>query len=157
MKKTIKNTAILAVASTSLLSTGCKKYEEGPGLSLKTKKARLVGDWDLKETDNERTQEFLKTNGEIIFEFEKDGDVNVSTEGILNYSYGGWYGYSYSYSRDVDNNELGSWEFNDDKSDVEITYGGNYTNSFEIIRLTNKELILEDENNKRWDFEKMKD
>jgi len=132
-----KATAILAAVAISSFQ-GCKKYEEGPGFSLRTKKMRLTGEWELdKLTAADGT---VTTSMDLEFEFEKDGDFTMT----MSYAY---YGYSYNYS------VKGDWEWEDSKSKVEITMGNSVT-EYEIIRLTNKEMILEDDYLNEWEFEK---
>ena len=47
MKKGIKILASLILVISIL--TDCKKYDEGPLISLRTKKARLAGDWKIEK------------------------------------------------------------------------------------------------------------
>lgn len=110
----------------------CSRYEEGPGFSLRSVKSRLTGEWEVQEIEG-----YDDLDGEYIFEFEKDGDFEAS------YSY---YGYSYS--------ENGEWSFEDGKSSIELDWDDGGKEEFEIIRLTNKELWLEDEDGDQWEFEK---
>tara|TARA_B100001287_G_scaffold120175_1_gene101240 strand:- start:1866 stop:2276 length:411 start_codon:yes stop_codon:yes gene_type:complete len=120
------------ISAVGLTLSGCGKYDDGPGFSLRTKKARLVGEWEAVQMGNE----VLPQNGYgIEWEFEKDGDFKFT------YNYGT---YSYSYS--------GDWEFSSDKEDIEIEFDGTIQD-FEIKRLTNKELWLEDPDNQEWKFE----
>ncbi|MBR9861242.1 hypothetical protein GYB22_10950 [bacterium] len=110
------------------------KYPDGPSISLKTKKSRLVGRWEVKEMFGEK----VDSDYEVILEFEKDGDMKFG------YIYDN-YGYYY----------FGEWEWDNDKADLEIDfYDEPYT--FEIQRLTNKELILESDDGD-WEAEKIKD
>ena len=41
---------ILATLGFSMIFSACKKYEEGPALTLRTPKQRVVGTWNLTET-----------------------------------------------------------------------------------------------------------
>jgi hypothetical protein len=34
---------------TIIALSGCKKYEDGPGLSLSSKKSRVVANWKIKK------------------------------------------------------------------------------------------------------------
>jgi hypothetical protein len=125
-KKTIKNTGyVIAAAAMTLNVQSCKKYQDGPALSLRTKKARLAGDWDVVQIGN---QNYPSNGYSLEFEFEKDGDMKFT------YAYTG---YSYSYK--------GSWEFSSNKEELDIKLDGNSsTQTFEILRLKNKEVWLED-------------
>lgn len=62
MKKAIYLLTLLVITFSA-----CKKYEDGPGLSLRTKKARLAGDWTLSKLNIVET------------EIESDGDEIVTT------------------------------------------------------------------------------
>ena len=117
--------AALLIGGTLTTISSCGKYEDGPGFSLMTKKARLVGDWDAKEyTSGNVTVE--DTDDEILT-FEKDGTAKVSEDGV-------------SYN--------GEWEFIDKKEKIRLSYTeGSFTFSddYTIRRLTNKELWLMDD------------
>ncbi len=132
-KKIIKKTGYVAAAT--LLVAGiqsCGKYEDGPGISLRTKKARLVGDWDIVQIG---TQVFPNQGYSLGFEFEKNGNVKFT------YSYGF---YSYSYA--------GDWEFSTNKEELDLILAGQ-VQTFQIKRLTNKEVWLEDESNDEWQLD----
>ena len=103
--------------------TSCSKYEEGPAISLRTKKARLVGEWILDKA-------FL--NGE-------DATDNFATD------------FSYTFNDDETYEHLnsggteeGEWYFNDDKTAFYVKPSSSTVpEKFYIIRLTNVETILE--------------
>ncbi len=115
----IKETATLGLASALVL--GCSKYEDGPAFSLSSKNNRLCREWELDEYQGQPY-----TDGELIFEFEKDGDFSATTT----YSY---YGGSYSYTTS------GSWEWVEGKESVTINLSGDYI-VMDISRLTSGEL-----------------
>lgn len=132
-KNLIKTTGYAsAIAVLAFNMQGCGKYEDGPGLSLRTKKARLVGDYEVVRIGN---QNYPQGGYSLEMEFEKDGDFTFT------YSYGS---YSYSYA--------GDWEFSSDKEELELTFG-NTLEVFEIKRLTNKEVWIEDTDNDEWRLE----
>lgn len=123
------------IAVTAMLFSSCGKYEEGPAFSLATKKARLTGDWTLKETSyNGVVVENLSNFGEITtITYKKDGT------GSNSYTWGG-----FTVSSKLE------WEFSDDKSKLRTRDYDSDSNSWnaweetEIIRLTNKELWTKD-------------
>lgn len=122
-----KNTLFLAATVITVLNfQSCSKYEDGPKFSLRTKKARLAGEWEVVRIGN---QTYPQGGYSLEMTFEKDGDFE------FNYSYGT---YSYGYQ--------GDWEFSSDKEDIEVTFDGQ-VNTWEILRLTNKEVWFEDESN----------
>ena len=116
-----------------LLINSCSKYEDGPSFSLRTKKARLTGEWSVASINNENP--LVDIGG--TFEFEKDGGVKLS----MSYE-----GTSYKLP--------GSWDWGDAKESIEVSVLGQSI-EFEIKRLTNKELWLEDEDGYLYKCEKV--
>lgn len=127
--KTLKLLGTAALLVTAILSTpSCGKYEEGPGFTLLTKKMRITNEWDTKEivAPNGDTQSDNDDSYTII---EKDGTAKAVDGSLTN---------------------TGSWEFSSDKEKIRFTYeyfGVDVTTEFTILRLTNKELWLRDEDN----------
>jgi hypothetical protein len=109
-----------------LLLASCGRYEEGPGFTLRSKKARLAGDWKVTEiTVNGSTtvdgDPTLPTGYELNFTFEKDGKFSVSS----------------SDSDTPNTPDTGTWEFKDDS--LVTKYSDGFREAFRIVRLTNKE------------------
>ena len=122
MKKLVKNIPLLMIAAIFILS-GCGKYEEGPGISLRTKKARLVGNWQLEELEIEGTDFTADINRwEIEFRDDETFEQSVQIEGFG--------------SSTVE----GEWEFSNDKTEVEITYDDGTKTDLNISKLMHKEL-----------------
>jgi hypothetical protein len=118
----LKKLSYVSVAGITALSVGsCGKYEDGPGISLLTKKARVVGSWNIKSIGTE----LYASNFNLSF--EKSGSATFT------YSYSGS---SYTYA--------GSWDFASDKENLVLNIDGD-VQTFEIKRLTNKEIWLDDD------------
>lgn len=132
MKKTQKTLFFAATLMTVLNFASCGKYDDGPGFSLRSKTSRITGEWEVVRIGS---QTFPNQGYSLEFEFEKKGDFKYT------YAYGT---YSYSYA--------GDWEFSNDKEELELTFDGT-VEIFEIKRLTNKELWLEDSTNDEWRLE----
>lgn len=133
--KTIKILVAVAVLGGAIMTTpSCGKYEEGPGFSLRTKKSRLVGDWDAKTyVDADGTT--VSDNSDDYVTFEKDG--------------------TYKYT-DGGTSVNGTWEFTSDKEKIKTTYTSgsvSFTNEATIVRLTNKELWVKDADGDMTKFE----
>ncbi|PLX03120.1 MAG: hypothetical protein C0594_10945 [Marinilabiliales bacterium] len=135
-----------------LILGSCSKYEEGPAFSLRTKKARLAGDWQIEKmfVDGEEVDLTPDTDSlgfslgldVITFTFEKDGSGEISLNVM---------GFSLDMPYD--------WEFGDSKETLIITMsstdgmsldmgGGDSSmipdnTEMTILRLTNDELWLE--------------
>ncbi len=129
----MKKLSILFAAVAVVLFASCGKYEDGPGLSLRSKKARIVGEWEVEKAFQGGVD--ITTNitfgGTAKVTFDKD-DV---------------YTYEYSYvifGLPTSGTISGTWALSDDKSSLEITNGGGTTESSKILRLTNSELWIEE-------------
>jgi hypothetical protein len=133
MKPVQRNLFLAAAVVTVLNFQSCGKYEDGPGFSLRSKTSRLTGEWEVVRVG----ATIYPDNGySVEFEFEENGDFSqtVSETGYGSYSY------------------AGDWEFASDKENLEITIDG-FVEIFEIKRLTNGELWLEDDSNQEWRLE----
>lgn len=109
-----------------VLFVGCGKYEEGPSISLRAKKTRLVGDWKMDSA------ELGGVNVTLFYpvfnvQFAEDGAYNeqVSILGL------------------TDEVFQGNWRFNDGKASIRLDYEDGRTSQVEIKRLTNQELWVE--------------
>ena len=123
--KSILKISVLIIALSSIL-VSCKKYVDGPMVSLRTKKARLTGDWVIdKVTVNgeDKTADYQAVQGaNFVLKIEKDEKYH--TEGAFP--------------------DAGSWKLGEDKDDVYFTSDqpGSKEQPFRILRLKNKELWL---------------
>ncbi len=135
MKIQMNKRLLLAATMVTVLNiTSCSKYDDGPAFSLRSKTARLTGEWEVKEINGQSPS---SDGEELIFEFEKDGDFQFT------YAYDN---YSYSYK--------GDWEWEDNKETIEIDVQ-DVKIDFEVKRLTNTELWMEDEDGQDWELEKI--
>lgn len=129
--KTVKFLSIALLAVAFVLGS-CSKYEEGPALSLRTKKARLAGVWKVEKyvlEDGSSSSPDSDDDGTV--EFTKDGEAKAT------FSFFG-----------TPTTITGEWEFIKDKEWLRVSYEvGGQTDSEDskILRLKNDELWLEDE------------
>ena len=112
--------SIILIISASL--TGCKKYEEGPALSLRSKTARVVNTWKVESyTINGVDITSSLTSINYTETYDKDG----------NYSYNSSAGTS-----------SGKWEFQSDKEQIlrsGVSGQGSSTETLFILRLKERE------------------
>ncbi len=124
MKTIIK--LLLAIILLGTITTGCKKYVDGPGFSLLTKKTRLAGDWLYEQVvvDNHDVTDTVKVHAGANFKFIISKDGTYKVQGLI-----------------IDD---GKWKFGEDKDDVYFTSNaaGSTEQAFRILRLKNKELWL---------------
>lgn len=110
--------AIILIIGASL--TSCKKYEEGPAFSLRSKTARVANTWKVESyTINGTDYTSTLTNINYTETYDKDGN------------------YSYSSTTDAGS---GKWEFQSDKEQIKRSgVSGQSTETLFILRLKEKE------------------
>ncbi len=108
------------------LLTACGKYEEGPNLSLASKKSRAVNDWTLSEQYDENGDQ-VSNPISMQLSLMKDDTWTQSWATIQTGS--------------------GTWAFDDDKGYIVLTTDGIFvsTTKYEILRLKSKELWIRNE------------
>ena len=122
MKRLIYSIVAIAIMATAV--TSCKKYEDGPSLSLRTKKARLCGDWKIEKVlynGGDSTAVFTAFLGANFgFDIEKDGKYKITGAST----------------------DDGTWSLGEDKDDVTFksSQAGSTDDTYRILKLKNKEL-----------------
>ena len=116
----MKSKTIIASALLFLgVLAGCKKYEEGPALSLRSKNARVANTWKVESytiNASDYTSELTSIN--YTETYDKDGN--------------------YSYSSTFDTGS-GKWEFQSDKMEIKRSgVSGQSTESLHILCLKHK-------------------
>ncbi len=130
MNRTVKNHIRLASLAIVLLAfAACRKYEDGPGLSFRSKINRITGQWERYT---------LLIDGELplapyILSMELDKDGNYSA---LNTNNGG----------DTVSANVGTWRFVNDKEAVELNTQSitNVDTSFNLVAWDIKKLKNDD-------------
>lgn len=122
---------IVFAVFTTLLFTKCGKYEEGPGFSLASKKSRVANQWQLEEYTYEGEKEELsEEQKETIFQLSHKGKVSAISK--------------------KDTLPLGTWKFVNNKEEIEFTDAYfSLKKTSRILRLTKKEMWLEENNSGR--------
>lgn len=120
---------VLLVFLLSGLVVSCNKYEDGPSLSLRSAKNRITNSWHRSEaTENGTT--IMKTNKIVDVDFNEDGTyyrIEKTQTG----------------STQVSTSYFGSWELNNDKTEVFIIYDDEETTLlFELLELRKDRLKI---------------
>jgi len=124
--------AIIYLSLLLMMATACKKYEEGPLISLRTKEKRLCQTWNLEE---------VSKNGVAVddhdikykWKFHKDGDFTLY-QSEQNYD-GVW--------ETVEHPSRWNWVDNQEQIEIEAFNQSYYWIHYDIIKLKYDELILE--------------
>ncbi len=128
------NVILLTVVASVLMLTSCSPYEEGPAISLRSRTERLCNEWRL-------TRLYINGTEQTLSSFDQQTTLEFKDNGTVNYSY------AVMDSTAIVITGSGTWEFNDDETEVftTITYtlGGTEKDTFKILRLKEEELWFE--------------
>ncbi|HYG50678.1 MAG TPA: lipocalin family protein [Flavobacteriales bacterium] len=124
----VSKKTIYTIVAFSVVITSCSKYDEGPSLSLRSKKARIAGEWKIEsvsENGTDITSDYTAVFGsDATFHIEKSGTYHIHYTG---------------------GEDEGTWAFKGGKD--EITFISNETGAgaedYHILKLKNNELWLE--------------
>lgn len=140
MKKSDMKPLIWVFIFSALLITSCEKYEDGPRISLKSKKERAANSWRIGAKYKNGTEETLSSSDvENKLILDKEGFVTLVTAG--NY---------------FSSSTPGTWTFSDDKKTLQIviyeptgpTTSSPTTTNYTILKLKEKELWLKETDSK---------
>ncbi len=111
---------ILVIILVSATLVGCKKYEDGPGFSLRSKEGRVANTWKVESfTINSIDNTSLLKNENYMETYDKDGNYSFSTNTASGF---------------------GKWEFQSDKEEIKRTgVSGQSSQTIIILRLTENE------------------
>lgn len=120
----MKKWSVLTLVGLLLMGVSCGKYEDGPGFSLRSKKARVANEWKVEyaydfEDQVETTTDFA---GEV-WVLSKDG--------------------SYLKMEDGETKKTGTWDFISDKEEIAISFPTDI-DKYTILRLKENEMWIKD-------------
>ena len=117
---------------------GCKKYEDGPSITLRTAKSRITNQWSYKETLYDgRTP---NTGFERLGNAYIGDNIDIKKDG--------------SYVAGSTSSYSGNWSFSSDQKSVTFTpNGSSSSDTYIILKLTNKEFWVQyDNDGHNWEF-----
>ena len=173
----------ISIALTLLLACSfysCKKYDEGPLISLRSVQKRLLGKWEVKQflkDDIDLTNFYTDSCGcTLTFVYDDVSMQGVPVQAfIIDCIVNDWNTNTDELGLNRNEYCMSNWSFSTDKKSLLLKMGYNndhryrwgmypltvspyYVSSFEIIRLTNKELWLRfDDINNIYNFKFEKD
>jgi len=114
----------LVVAFASVSFTACKKYEDGPALSLRSKAERVANEWQLQKVTNNEVDVTDTYEDDFLWTFTKDGDY-IKFENAVS--------------------ENGTWEFNEEKTELILQEENSPEPRFYgILMLKEKEMTIQE-------------
>lgn len=137
MKIDTKKTLLLVILASLFIFSGCKKYEDGPYLSFKSKLNRLEGEWRIVTLNGD---DVFSNIPKLYFKFEKDGTF-YRTE-----------------KTDIDTyTDQGTWIWSNHKEVIEVAL--RYSDvvekfDYQITKLTTSSLWIKDNEANRMEFQK---
>ncbi|HQV52864.1 MAG: hypothetical protein IPI00_15500 [Flavobacteriales bacterium] len=124
-------TTLLLAFTVTLLATSCKKYDDGPMFSLRSKTERISNTWRVDKATNggnDVTSSFDQYELQLL----SNGDATLAAL----YSLG-----SLSFEFET----TGTWSFEDSKEDLRLDFENDAADrTYEILRLKEDELWLQD-------------
>lgn len=128
-KTNVKSILFTGLLSTLVILPSCSKYEEGPGVSLRTKKARVANTWEVEKAMR-NNEDVTDDYDEYTLKTTKDGDAELAAI----YSSG-----SFSFEYETQ----GTWDFADDKETLMLDFeNDNADVNYQILRLAEDEMWL---------------
>lgn len=120
MKKLLAIVVLLAVG---LGMNSCKKYEEGPLLSLRSKTARIANDWVIDKVMSNGVDVSSIYPEDYVLSLLDDNTFKIESNGVsIN----------------------GTWDFTEDKEGIKLTQSSTGTEwIYNLIMVKNKELTFE--------------
>lgn len=119
---------IIALMTVFVLSS-CKKYEEGPLISFKSKKERVANTWKVEKAfhnDENATDQY----DQYTLELKKDGFARL----VASYN---WGDFSFDYKTE------GTWEFSGDQEKLEFDFEDDSADRiYHILKLKEESLWL---------------
>ena len=113
---------VLVLVAFGFSMNSCKKYEDGPTLSLRSKSARLVNTWVIEKAMNAGIDVTSMYPTDYQLSIMKDNTYEIATNGLK---------------------ISGTWEFTEDKEGLKLTQSTTGTEFvYTILMLKNKELTL---------------
>ena len=111
----------------ALTFASCKKYEEGPAISLRSKKERVANTWQIEKAYN-NGEDVTDEYDEYTVKFTKAGDAELAAL----YSFGD---FSFEYETD------GTWAFQNNAEELAVDYENDDADrTYQILKLTEDEL-----------------
>ena len=129
---------VVSLFLTGGVITSCKKYEHGPGISFRSKKARLVNKWKIEEikdsSGDKRTLKEEESN--LVVDIKDDGTLSATTSVTL-------------LGQETELTADGTWEFTEKKEKLNVKFDFKF-NGQSIQKTDDTYTILKLKNDEFW-------
>jgi hypothetical protein len=129
MKKLSIYLSILILAFTAISSSSCKKGDDDPVVSFRTRKDRFTNTWTLTKYEKNGAAQDI-SGAKYIYDVRNDNTLKQTIQGSV-------FGFPTESVKD------GTWAFVNDEEDVTITIEGSAT-TYNVQRLASDELWLKE-------------
>jgi hypothetical protein len=122
----------LALAAVAILAVGCKKYEDGPGVSLVPRTERVANTWVIDKAYSDG-QDVTNDYDQYVLTLTTNGNATLVAEYTL-------LGILFSFET------TGTWSFANDQEDLVLDFENDAADgTYRITRLTRSELWMREE------------
>lgn len=129
--KSISTKILLGVVGTAFILPSCKKYDDGPSLSLRSKKARIANTWKIESATVDGS-DATSSYDDYELELTKSGSATLRA----NYT---WAGTEFQISTS------GTWDLINNNEDLRLDFASDDSDQdYRILRLKEKELWLKE-------------
>lgn len=119
----------LALAAVALLAMGCKKYDDGPGISLVPRTERVANTWVIERATADG-DDVTSSYDQYVLSLTTDGAATLDAEYTV-------------FGVDVSTETTGTWAFANDQEQLVLDFEEDLADGTYIInRLTQTELWL---------------
>ena len=119
-------TILLTALTLGIALSSCNKYEDGPSISLRSRAARVAGDWKVKKaTSDGQDVTSILTGFNYSINYTKDGNYTATM--------------TFMGTTDT---EKGTWEFYDNDTKMISTDAAGLKDTMAITMLKNAEMHL---------------
>jgi hypothetical protein len=119
----------LAIAAIALLAVGCKKYEDGPGVSLVPRTERVANTWVIDKAYSDG-EDITSSFDQYVLSLTTGNDATLEANYTL-------FGVVISYQT------TGTWAFANEQEELVLDFEDDAADgSYQILRLTSDELWL---------------
>lgn len=119
----------LALATVALLVVGCKKYDDGPGVSLVPRTERVANTWVIEKALSDGA-DVTSDFDQYVLTLTNDNAATLVAQYTL-------------FGIDISNETSGTWSFANDQAELVLDFEDDIADAtYQINRLTQKELWL---------------